>query len=212
MGVLPTSRTEAQHLVVAWLALALAVALLFANPFRRGGVSLVSFGAVFVVSLVTAGSGFLLHEIAHKVVAQRYGYWAEFRADYEMLAIAVLGAAAVGFLFAAPGAVRIRSQRGRGISERHSGLISVAGPVTNIVLFVVFFGVSLFFGGIVGYIGEFGAFINAFLAAFNMVPYGPLDGAKVLRWSRQAFAVVFGLGVALVLYEFGVVDTLVGTL
>ena len=34
---------------------------------------------------VTVGSGFLIHELCHKVVAQRYRCWAEFRSDDKML-------------------------------------------------------------------------------------------------------------------------------
>ncbi len=55
------------------------------------------------------GVAFLLHEIAHKVVAIEHGQIAEFRADYQMLFLALMGAL-VGFLFAAPGAVYHRGR------------------------------------------------------------------------------------------------------
>src|SRR5437016_3353532 len=39
---------------------------------------------------LAVGSGFVLHELAHKVVAQRYGHWAEFRAQFGNLLLSYL--------------------------------------------------------------------------------------------------------------------------
>ena len=38
---------------------------------------------------------------------------------------------------------------------------------------------------------------NAWLGLFNMIPAGPFDGAKVLNWSWQVFAVTVAVGIAL---------------
>ena len=61
----------------------------------------------FGIALLTVGIGFILHEMAHKFTAIRYGYWAEFRKDNSMLLVAVALASLVGFVFAAPGATVI---------------------------------------------------------------------------------------------------------
>jgi Zn-dependent protease len=184
IGTIEFSGRELRDLFVAWVALGAAFALFFG-----GGAGVLAVPAVFVVLFVinflTAGVGFLLHELAHKVVAIRYGQVAEFRADYSMLVIAIATALA-GFIFAAPGAVY---HRGR-ITVRENGIIAVAGPVTNLLLAAAF--APLLFGsGIVYEVGRFGVGINLFLAAFNMIPFGPLDGKKVLAWSKSVFAVVF---------------------
>ena len=92
------SKREIRDLFLAWVILSIAFAVLFSG-FRSlfSSVFLTFFGA----SALTAGIGFLLHELAHKLVAQRYGLFAEFKAFYGMLLIAV-GLAFFGFIFAAP--------------------------------------------------------------------------------------------------------------
>ncbi len=183
---------EIRDLAVAWGALGVAftVFILAATgrsvlPDLTAAVFSPLFARVFAISLLTVGIGFLLHELAHKVVAVRFGQIAFFRADYTMLVLCI-GAAFAGFLFAAPGAVY---HRGR-ITRRQGGLISVAGPLTNVALVGVFFPLSLF-SGFPEQIGELGVLVNAFLAAFNMIPFGPLDGKSVLAWSKPVFAAVF---------------------
>jgi Zn-dependent protease len=177
------SDTELRDLAVAWLTLSAAFALLF-EPIHRGG-NVALFVEMVVLSFITVGMGFLLHEVAHKVVAIEFGQTAEFRADYQMLFLAIMGAL-VGFLFAAPGAVYHRGQ----ITERENGLIALAGPVTNLLLALLFRPLMIL-PGILGVIGQMGIWINLFLAAFNMIPFGPLDGKSVLKWHKGVFALVF---------------------
>ena len=183
---------EIRDLLIAWAALgaAFSVFIFVATgrdvfPDITGAVFSPMFARVFVVSALTVGIGFLLHELAHKVVAVRFGQVASFKADYKMLALCI-GAAFAGFLFAAPGAVY---HRGR-ITERQNGLVSVAGPLTNIGLVAAFLPLA-FFEGFLGQVGQLGVLVNAFLAAFNMIPFGPLDGKSVISWSKPVFGAVF---------------------
>ncbi|MFP4626608.1 MAG: metalloprotease [Natronomonas sp.] len=192
VGGIRFSPRELGDLAIAWVALGIAFSVFIMAVIGRsvfpdpvGAIATPLFVQIFITSMLTAGIGFLLHELAHKIVAVRFGQIAAFKADFGMLALAI-GAAFAGFLFAAPGAVY---HRGR-ITPRENGLVSIAGPVTNLGLVVVFLGLVPF-GGIVGDIGALGVTINAFLAVFNMLPFGPLDGKKVLSWSRISFAVVF---------------------
>ncbi len=112
---------ERSDLLVAWLAISIAFSLIFI----RGGVTLETFLVFLIVSLFTVGIGFILHEMAHKFTAMRYGYWAEFRKDNLMLLVAVVMAALVGVVFAAPGATVIY---GAYITREQNGKISAAGP------------------------------------------------------------------------------------
>jgi Zn-dependent protease len=180
-------RTEVRDLALAWLALGLAFTFFLAPRgfIQRGFVGSGEITRLFVRSILTVGTAFLLHEIAHKVVAVRFGQIAAFRADYGLLALAVASGLA-GFLFAAPGAVY---HRGR-ITIRENGLVAVAGPVTHIVLALAFLPIFLLFSGFIGEVGRLGVLINAGLGAFNMVPFGPLDGKTVIEWHRGVFALV----------------------
>jgi Zn-dependent protease len=188
------SARELQDLLVAWVALGVAFAIFFARGV--GGLLQDGIAVSLVVSLLTAGVGFLLHELAHKVVAVHFDQVAEFRADYSMLFIAIMSAV-VGFLFAAPGAVHHRGY----LTEREHGLIAFAGPVMNLVLAVVF-APLLFVGlsggsGLLTEIGAKGIAINLFLAAFNLIPFGSLDGKTVVGWSKVVWFVSFVVSAAL---------------
>jgi Zn-dependent protease len=183
------SSRELVDLVAAWLALGVAFTFFLERGLATGllagrfpaGEALVT----LALSMATVGVGFLLHELAHKVVAIRFGQVAEFRADYSMLALAI-GAGLAGFLFAAPGAVY---HGGRRITPRQNGLIALAGPLTNVALVGAF--APLLFVGPLAAVGGLGVAINALLAGFNMIPFGPLDGRKVLSWSKLVFALAF---------------------
>lgn len=178
---------ELRDLAAAWIALGIAFAL-FLNPRPPRQLltgSGIEFAYLLLKSLLTVGIGFLLHELAHKLVAIHFGQDAMFQADYGMLGIAILAGLA-GILFAAPGAVHHRGM----ITNRENGLIALAGPIMNLMLAAVFLPLTVV-GGFVGEVGGLGVLINIVLAAFNMIPFGPLDGRKVLNWNPIVFVLVF---------------------
>jgi Zn-dependent protease len=198
------SRREEFDLFIAWMAISLSFAIIKIAPNGVLGpiksldpvVALIYFG----ISLLTVGIGFILHEMAHKFTAIRYGYWAEFRKDNSMLLIAVALASLVGFVFAAPGATVIYSNDGRGLSREQNGKISAAGPIINLLLGIPFAGLVLIgnsSGNLLSQIGVFGIQINAMIASFNMLPISILDGRKVMSWNLPVFALLiiasFGL-------------------
>jgi len=204
------TRREEADLFIAWMAISLSFAIIKIAPSGILGpinpvdplVALIYFG----ISLLTVGIGFILHEMAHKFTAIRYGYWAEFRKDNSMLLVAVALASLVGFVFAAPGATVIYSNTadGRGLTREQNGKISAAGPVINLLLCIPFaalavVGVNILpnGGNLLSVIGIFGVQINAMIASFNMLPISILDGRKVLSWNIPVFALLilasFGL-------------------
>jgi Zn-dependent protease len=187
-------RRERLDLVIAWLAIAVAFTIARFN-LLGGGIAIGSALFVFLISLLTVGVGFVLHELAHKFTAMHFGYWAEFRKDNQMLLIAVVLAALAGVVFAAPGATVIYGDR---IGRRENGLISAAGPATSLALalgFLVLYLVAPL--SLIGAIGLAGLQINAMIAAFNMLPISVLDGRKVLGWNVAVFAVLIVAAFAL---------------
>ena len=194
---------ELFDLLLSWIVLIIGFSLVMSGR-QIPGLGLILAAALGV------GTGFLLHEMAHKFVALRYGYWAEYRANRSGL-LFIIVMSFMGFIFAAPGAVMIHKPlRANGQSDNLSGsgiysdqadknakreelLIALAGPTTNIILTVLFF-ILLSSGLVIGNLAtsaiDFAIFINLNLAAFNLLPLGPLDGKKILEANRLAWAIV----------------------
>ncbi|MBI5223034.1 M50 family metallopeptidase [Candidatus Micrarchaeota archaeon] len=148
--------------------------------------------------MVTIGSGFILHEMGHKLLAIYYGSRARFIMWTQGI-VFMFVTSLLGFLFAAPGAVYIYNEN---IKPKQNAAISLIGPGINLIIAVFFIFLSIIapislhfsflkhnlpgFGirnGLV-FVWEFGAALNLMLALFNMIPATPLDGSKVFRYSK----------------------------
>lgn len=184
------------ELFKAWAGTTLAFAI-----YQAGAANLFTqrFVLLLVISAVVCGLGFVFHELAHRIVARNYGAQAHFVANNGWLILSIIIAFA-SFFIAAPGAVWHRGY----LTERQSGLIALAGPVTNLVfavLFVLALPVLLYAGidlpGWVGILCFVGFKLNAWLGLFNMIPAGPFDGAKVLAWSPLYFGITVAVGILL---------------
>ena len=188
------SPIEKKDLFYAGIMISLAFAILLSGGLLNLNVT------IFLIAFFTAGLGFLLHELMHKYVAQSYDLWAEFRANYKMLWLAVFFSF-FGFIFAAPGAVYIRGQ----ITRERNGKISLAGPLTNLVLafgFLILIFLLQTDSPILGAFFGFGLTINSLLAAFNMIPVMPFDGAKIITWNKPIYYITLVLGVGLFIWSF----------
>ncbi len=141
--------------------------------------------AIFAV-LMTAS--FLIHEIAHKVMAQKRGLWAEFRLTM-WGAILTFASVFLPFKMISPGAMMIAGSPDKdGIVK-----ISVAGPITNILFSSVFLALAymLPIGNVYFIVLLFTAYINAFMAVFNLIPFGVLDGYKIFSMNKAVWAAAF---------------------
>ena len=116
----------------------------------------------------------LLHEFGHSLVAQRLGL--------EIHSITLLPLGGVSNLESLPE------------KPADEVKITLAGPLVNVVLAPIFFGVGLLFGAVprmpanvttgIESVGEFFfylGYLNIVLAVFNLIPAFPLDGGRILR-------------------------------
>jgi Zn-dependent protease/CBS domain-containing protein len=116
----------------------------------------------------------LLHEYGHSLVAQRLGIVVS---DITLLPIG--------------GLARLKTLPERPWDEVK---IAVAGPLVNVVLAPIFFGIALLLGGSImtptdilegvqsaGQIFAYLGIINVALVVFNLIPAFPMDGGRVLR-------------------------------
>lgn len=181
------SKVEARDLAISVLALALA--------FSSWNLSLLPL-TLFIIVIA-----FAAHEIiGHKLIAQRFGYFAEYRMWPQGLALALISSL-FGFIFAAPGAVYISPVRKKfafhvaRITEKENGIISLGGPAVNIAL-----GFAMVLAAFVlpAFAGLFqtAAQISFWLALFNLIPFPPLDGSKIFAWSKIAWVLTGILAVA----------------
>lgn len=198
-------RIELMHIGIALVVLTVAFALSFsANRLPFLGLNVAGFLAALPLSLLGMVTGFMLHELAHKFMAQRLGLWAEFRIFPLGLVLSLVVVLFTGFVFAAPGAVMFRGNA----RVEETGRIASAGPLTNIVIAAVMFALV----PLVGSVSVFGVnldevlificFINGLLAVFNLLPVGPLDGRKVFAWNGLVWAGLMVAAVVLVMARF----------
>lgn len=183
---------EIKDFVIAWIALSVSFTILdVKRNFALLGLKEILFA--LIVSAIAVGTGFVLHEMAHRQVARKFGYYSEFRAWPMGLVLALILPIFTGFIFAAPGATYIY---GENISRKENGIISIAGPLTNIGLAIIFFTITLFNALFIQTAWLYSilltaTFVNLGLAFFNMIPIPPLDGSKVIIWNPIIWGIIF---------------------
>src|SRR5881409_437445 len=204
------SRQEVFQLGVAILALSAALTLANAMALRGlypGSQLPLLIALWFSTALVAVASGVGLHEISHKIVAQRYGHWAEFRYSLRGLGMAFVFAF-FGVLIGAPGATMVSGF----VTRDQNGRISAAGPMSNLVIGTAFMlaaaaivrtsSLTNFLAAFVTSILVNAWYLNVILAGFNMIPIMPFDGSKVWAWNKAVYGGILVL--ALGLYLSGV--------
>ncbi|MFA5931249.1 MAG: site-2 protease family protein [archaeon] len=193
-SILHFSKQEKKDLLISWLTLSLAFAVVINPVFFNVGNLFFS----LPIALLAVGTGFVFHELAHREAAKHFGFHSEFRAWYPGLIIA-LGLAIVTmgqFIFAAPGATYFF---GENVTRKQNGLISLAGPLVNIIFGIILVIIAAMVGDAL-FIQIFvtAATINFWLALFNLLPIFPLDGAKVISWKPGVWIFFMALAVVLV--------------
>lgn len=179
-----TSMTEVKHLAIAvaiffliMASLPRFIALSFKNPY------------MLIILFIATLSTFILHELAHKLVAQAYGYWSEFRLHIPLALLSLLSIISP-IKIIAPGAVVVH---GYFITRESEGKIAAAGPMVNIAQAFISIALSPLNPNLF-YLFEA---LNTYLAFFNLLPLSILDGRKVFDWSKGVWALTFILTLVL---------------
>jgi Zn-dependent protease len=183
-GFLKFSDEEKKNLLMAIGALTLAFTL-----FWRG--LNIPFYLIAILSFCAVITGFLLHEIGHKYMAQKYGCWAEFRAWPQWLLLAVISGF-FGFLLAAPGAVYHKGY----LTQEQTGKVSAAGPVVNITMASFLLPIVFFFPDIIYEIWillYMICLLNVIIGGFNLIPVFGLDGTKIIKWNKGIYIGLFAI-------------------
>jgi Zn-dependent protease/predicted transcriptional regulator len=161
----------------------------------------------WLMGIVGAGGLFLsiiAHEFCHSLVARKYG-------------IPMKGIT----LFIFGGVAEMGDEPS---SARAEFMMAAAGPVSSILIALVFYGMYVAGKGTlaepVSGVIQYLAYINGILAAFNLVPAFPLDGGRILRsilwglkknlrWATRISANI-GSGFGILLIVLGVFHILRG--
>ena len=153
----------------SWLFLAVLVAWSLARgvfPFWYEGLSAPTYWWMAIVGVIGLVFSLVFHEMSHSLVARRFG-------------LPIKGIT----LFIFGGVAEMEEEPA---SPKAEFLMAVAGPVASGVLALGFFMIALT-GSALGLpapvlgVLEYLYFINALLAAFNLLPAFPLDGGRMLR-------------------------------
>jgi Zn-dependent protease len=137
------------------------------------GLSSITYWWMGIFGAVGLFVSIVIHELFHSLVARRFG-------------LPIRGIT----LFMFGGVAEMTEEPANAKTEFYMAL---AGPVTSIILGLIFYsiylilkrlGISMGITGVFGYLG----IINWALAGFNLIPAFPLDGGRILRsilWWRK---------------------------
>ncbi len=174
-------------------------------PFQYKGFTTRTYWIMGIIGVLGLFLSIVIHEFAHSMMARRYGM--------QMKGITL-------FIFGG-----MAEMSDEPPSPRAEFMMAVVGPVTSILLAGVFYVIYIAgategqpnpVNGVVQYL----AFINALLAAFNIVPAFPLDGGRMLRsvlwgikgdlrWATRVSARI-GSGFGILLIGFGIFNVFAG--
>ncbi len=170
----------------------------------------------FLIAVVIVGLGIFIHEAGQRLSALKVGFKTEVRVWwYGLLAALILCFITNGklTLFAATGmwihhlAVHRLGRFRYGPNVQAFGVIALMGPMANILAatLVKFMQVNLHLIPLDSVFAQKFFFFNWLFALLNLLPIPPLDGSRLLFYSRLTYAFIFGtIGGYLLLYSAGI--------
>jgi len=132
---------------------------------------------------------FILHEFGHKFVGIKLGNWSEFRLIKIFAILTALSIIPINPLkIVCPGAVQVTGDT----KPPNMGKIALAGPLVNLIQAILFIILADLLSTPADQIFKIliiAVYLNSFLGIFNLIPLGPLDGLKIVRWNKLIYLI-----------------------
>lgn len=201
--MLETSKDEVRDLIISFIVLSICFSI------ATAGFNVKAFISNLPIVMIGVAIGSLLHELGHRYVAMKYGCQVEFKLWPLGLVIA-FATSFFGVVFASPGTTKISEDN---LSDEIYGKISVAGPMANIVLALLFIIIAALIYPLkvhsdifhlIYLISLVGFSVNCFLATFNLFPIYSLDGTRVMKWSVGVWIVTIAIAGAMMLISISI--------
>ena len=199
------STIELKHLAIGLaMMFGVGISMFITVSFFSGGIYYDPW--VYFALAGFATLAFILHEFGHKFTGIKLGNWSEFRL---IKIFAILTAISIipfnPVKIVCPGAVQVTGDT----KPANMGKIALAGPLVNLFQAVIFIFLANFLiptTDILYRILIIAAYLNAFLGLFNLIPLGPLDGLKVVRWNKPLYLIAVLLLLVVLIYVFPLVS------
>ena len=194
------TKDEIRDLTIAFVVLTICFAI------ATAGLNVNRFISCLPIVIVGVAIGSILHELGHKFTAMKYGCQAEFKLWPLGMLIAFV-TSFFGVVFASPGSIQINSDHE---SDEINGKISIAGPMANMVLALIFIAIAVLLSplkvhshifNLLYLICTVGFSVNSFLATFNLFPIYSLDGTNVLKWNIGIWFIAIAIAGIMMLFS-----------
>ena len=142
----------------------------------------------WLIYILVAGLAVIIHDLVHRYMAWRHNVPTEYKFWFLGTIIMFLTALAFGVVYSSPS--RLAIEDADKMTARQQAVVYGSGPIISVILFGLFLAL-IPLGGAAATIGKLGASMNLLTAAYAMMPFAPMDGLKVYKWKRWAWAALF---------------------
>jgi Zn-dependent protease len=195
-GILLAHKSELLHFIIGGSLIFIIGLISFWDPqlFTLGyGWALFMLAGFYMTA-------FLFHELGHRQVAIHFGLQTKFRLLTFGMLLTVIGLLTGLFSLisnspalpslALPGAVVVL---GLDKVNRKTGLCKAAGPTINLIYGSALLVISFLIPSMLyplNYFFALAAYLNYMLGAFNMIPFGILDGQNIFKWNKKVYFIL----------------------